>query len=387
MKKREVFYGITTNVVLLGLASLLTDMSGEIITAILPLFLTSIGASTIIIGLIGGLSKAGISISNVISGHLSDKKGKRKSFIISGYTFAVITKFLLALSTTWPMVLIFRPLERIGKGIRDPPRDALMAETTERRVHGKVFGVHKALDNLGAIMGALLAFVLLWKGLGFNTAILISAIIASIALIPLYFLKEIVKQRKRVTLKVRLKRLSPKFKKFLSIVVLFGIANFGYMFFLLKAQSEFNNYTTPLLLYLFFTVSYTIFAIPGGIFSDKIGRKKTLIIGYLLFALTCLGFAFISSTFNQFAFLFSAYGLSKALFEPNQRAFASDLASKELGTAMGTFHMAIGLAALPAGLIAGALWAFISPTATFLFGAAVAAIAAWFFIKDRKLNY
>lgn len=388
MKSKGIFYGITTNIVLLGLASLLTDASGEIITAILPLFLTSLGAGAIIIGLVAGISEAGISIFKVLSGWLSDKTGKRKPFIVFGYAFASFSKLFIALATTWPMILIFRPLERFGKGVRDPPRDALMAETTERAVHGKVFGVHKALDNTGAIIGAVLAFIFLqYLGFSFNISIFIAAIIAFTALIPLFFLKEQIKQRKRVTLKVGLRNLSPKFKKFLFIVTLFALGHFSYMFFLLKAEATFHNYTTPLLLYLFFIVPYTLFTIPGGMLSDKIGRKNILIIGYSLFVLTFLGFAFISSTFTQFAYLFALFGLAKALVEPNQRALAADLASKELGTSMGTFYMAIGLAALPASLIAGVLWEAFSPTATFLYGAIISAIAAWLFIKDRKINY
>ena len=135
--KKGFFYGITANILLLGLTSLLTDVSGEIITAVLPLFFTSLGAGAVLIGLLGGLSDAGISIFKVIAGHWSDKIGKRKPFVAFGYTFSALAKFLLASATSWPQAFIARPLERFGKGIRDPPRDALMAETTIKKVHGK----------------------------------------------------------------------------------------------------------------------------------------------------------------------------------------------------------------------------------------------------------
>jgi len=387
MKKQGIFYGITANVILLGLTSLLTDVSGEIITAILPLFLVSLGASAIVIGLVRGLSEAGISIFMVLSGHLSDKKGKRKPFIVFGYTFASFAKLLIAFSTTWPLVLIFRPLERLGKGIRDPPRDALIAETTMRKVHGKVFGVHKVLDNFGALIGAGLAFVFLkFLGLSFNLAIFISAIIAFTALIPLFFVKEQKRKPVKTPLRFGLKKLSKRFKKFLAVITLFSLGNFGYVFLILKANETFGNNTTPLLLYFFFTISYVIFTLPGGLLSDKIGRKKILVIGYSIYALTYLGFALVSSTFTQFVFLFALFGLAKGFVTSNQVAFASDLAEKELGTAIGTFHMLKGLAALPAGLIAGALWVYVSPSATFFYGTLISVAAALLFLTDNKLD-
>lgn len=385
--RKGVFYGITFNIILLGLASLLMDISGEIITAVLPLFLTSLGAGTIIIGLVGGLSDAGISVFKVLSGYWSDKYGKRKPFVVFGYAFSSLLRFFIAISTTWPLVLVFRPLERLGKGIRDPPRDALMAETTSKKVHGKVFGFHQALDNIGGIIGAVLAFLFIgYIGLNFNASIFIAAIIAFTSLIPLLFVKEIIKQRKKITLRVGIKNLSPRFKKFLGIVTIFALANFSYMFFLLKAQQVFNSYPITILLYLFYIVPYAIFTIPGGMLSDKIGRKNALMIGYAIFVLAFIGFATLSSTLIQFMLLFAIYGIGYAFVEPNQRAFASDLASKELGTALGTFYMAIGLAALPAGLIAGSLWRFISPNATFFFGAAVAFVALMALIFAKSLG-
>ncbi len=384
--EKSIFYGITVNVLLLGLTSLLMDVSGEIITAILPLFLASLGAGAVVIGLVGGISDSVVSIFKVLSGYWSDKTGKRKPFVLFGYTFSSLSRFFIAISTTWPMILFFRPMERLGKGVRDPPRDALLAETTMRKVHGRVFGFHQALDNAGAVIGSALAFIFLLIGLKFRLALMIAAIIAITSIIPLFAVKEKRKLVKKITLKVGLKGLSKRFKIFLIIVTLFALGNFSYMFFILKAQTVFNNLTTPLLLFFIHNIFYVVFTIPGGILSDKIGRKKVLIVGYFLFALAFLGFALISSTFTQFLIIFSLYGLAKALVESNQRALASDLASKELGTALGTFHMAIGLAALPAGLIAGALWESINTSAPFFYGAVVSFAAALWFYIDRKIK-
>jgi len=384
--KKSFLYGITTNVILLGLTSMFMDVSGEIITAILPLFLSSLGAGAIAIGFIGGISDSAVSIFKIISGYLSDKTGKRKPFVIFGYAFSSISRFFIAISSTWPMILVFRPLERLGKGIREPPRDALLAETTKREVHGKVFGIHQAFDTAGAVIGSILALVFIATGLHFRSALMIAAVIAIISVVPLIALKEKVKKSREITLKIGLKGLSKRFKTFLAIVTLFALGNFSYFFFILKAQEVFNSYTTSIMLFVIHNLFYVAFAIPGGVLSDKIGRKKVLTFGYFLFAITFLGFALISSTLTEFIIIFALYGISKALVESNQRALASDLASKDLGMAIGTFHMVIGLAALPAGLIAGALWGYVSPSSAFLYGAVVSTIAASWFLFDKRID-
>jgi len=386
--KNKFWYGISATVILLSVTSLLTDVSSEIIRAVLPLFLTALGAGGVAVGLIGGMSDTFASLFKVFSGYLSDKTGKRKPYIFSGYSMSSIAKLFISLSTSWIHVLIFQPIERIGKGVRDPPRDALLAETTPKAIHGKIFGFHRLLDTAGAFFGAALAFLFLWLlGLELRTIILIAAVVAFIALIPLMFIKEKKKKAEKISLKISLKTLPKNFRIFIFIVALFSLADFSYMFFVLKAAEAFPySKVIPVLMYVLFNFVYAVFALPSGMLSDKIGRKNTLVIGYLLFSATTLGFAFLQPSIFVYILLFATYGLSYAFIVGTERAFASDLVEKRFGTALGTFHTILGLAALPASLIAGILWQYVSPAATFLFATLVADIAAILFILNKKLK-
>ena len=293
---------------------------------------------------------------------------------------------LLAFSKTWPFALLFSSVERIGKGIRTAPRDAIIAESMPKK-HGKGFGIHRTLDTSGAILGALMVFLLFWFfGFGFKALILTAALISFISLIPLIWVKEKKKKPKKIALKIGLKKLPPKAKFFIVIASVFALANFSYMFFILRAQHFFKaelSIAVPILLYVLFNIFYAGFSIPFGALSDRIGKENVIIFGYLLFFATCSGFVFASSV-AMLVVLFILYGLSFAAIEGNQRALMSDLAPKNLeATALGTFHTSIGIIALPSSLIAGFLWN-INPQFTFAFGSAVALISAvLFYIVSR----
>ena len=373
------------NVILLGLVSFLNDLSSEMILPILPRFIIMLGGSSLAIGLIGGLMESISSILKVFCGYLSDRSGKRKVFVFSGYFTSSIFKLMLAFSKTWQHVLIFMSVERVGKGLRTAPRDAIIADSIVER--GKGFGIHRSLDTLGAIFGSILTFVLLWfLGFKLNLIILLAAIASFFSLIPLNFVKEVKGKKQNVSLNIGLKSLPKPLKFFILVSAVFALANFSYMFFILRAQEFFTGKLSvgvPLLLYVLFNIFYAVFAIPFGSLSDKIGRRRVIVFGYLLFSLVSLGFVFANSLI-AFVILFALYGLVYAIVDGNQRAFVSDLSSGKLrATVLGTFHTTIGLAALPASLIAGFLWQ-INPSITFIYGSGVSIVSVALFLSFKS---
>ena len=379
MKKR-FFHGLGVNVFLLGLVSLLTDLSSEMVLPILPMFITTLGGTAFAVGLIGGLGDSVASALKVLSGYWSDRYGVRKPFVFWGYALSAMAKLSLAFSTVWQHALISRSAERVGKGLREAPRDAIIADSAGSQIRGRAFGVHRAMDTTGAIGGSLLAFLLFWCfDLRFEVIILAGAVIAFVALIPFFRIAEVRREpQKDRGLGVSFKALPKKLRWFVLIAAIFALGNFTYMFFVLRAQDVFGEGASEksavgiaILLYALYNVVYAVISIPAGILSDRVGRGKVLTLGYLFFGLTCLGFAFLHST-AALVVLFVLYGLVYALVVGAERAFACDLAPEDCrGTALGTLHTFIGLVALPAGLIAGLLWEHIGSWATFIYGGAL----------------
>ena len=367
------------------MVSLLNDASSEIIQPILPLFLASLGAGGLAIGLIGGLAEGLPSLIKVLSGWWSDQLRRRMPLVAAGYAISAAGKLLLAFSSTWQQVFLLKTLERSGKGIRSAPRDAIIAESAPREGRGRGFGVHRALDSFGAVIGSIAAFLLWQGGLDFRSIFLGAGLLAFVALIPLVPVKESPRYPAGC-LRPGISDLSPALVPFVAIASLFALGNLSYMFFILRSAEFFAGsmaVAAPLLLYILFNMVYTLFSIPIGSWSDRVGRKRVLFIGYALFAIVCLGFALVSSTI-VLVLLFALYGLVFALVDGIERAFVSDLCRAEArGTGLGVYHGAVGTAAIASGLVAGALWQYLSPEATFLFGAAAAFVASVLLMRMR----
>ncbi len=368
------------NVWMMGWTSFFTDVSSEMIFPILPLFLTAVlNANMAIIGLIEGIAESISTILKVLSGWLADKYKKRKPLVMIGYAFSTVTKPLLALATHWTHVLAVRVADRVGKGIRTAPRDALVAASSEKSDRGKYFGIHRTLDTMGAVVGTLIAFFILQKYLGnaYRLIFWLSVIPGTIAILVLWKgVKEVPDAKIEKKYKISWKLINPELKRFMLVMVLFSLANFSYAFFLLRAKDiGFAIFMIPLL-YLVYNIVYAVFSIPMGKLSDKIGRKTMLVLGMLLFSLTSVGFAFYTNNASIW-FLFALYGLFMGVTDGVARAYVSDLSPEEhRGLALGTYHTLIGMAVLPASIIGGLLWQNINVQAPFIYAAIVSFVAA-----------
>jgi len=390
IKKLKLFEGLSINIFLLGLVSLFTDLSSQMVFPLLPLFLTSaLGAQAYIVGLVEGAAETTASLLRIVSGYLSDKTKKRKPFVFLGYSLSTITKPLFAFANVWSFVLFVRVIERIGKGIRTVPRDALVSESCDEAVRGKAFGLQRAMDGIGSMLGAVLAF-LLFPILGFRDTFLFAFLPGILAVVAIIFVKEkkvaVSELNTKITIKLSLRELSKDLRIFIFAASLFSFGHFGYAFLLLRAQDIGLSDTTAIFLYMLFYLAHSLFSVPSGILSDKIGRKKVLSMGYSLFIALAVGLYFARDIYSLLL-CFLAYGVFFAMIDGVQRAFVVDLSPKHLkATALGTFHAATGLVALPAAFVIGLIWERLSPEAAFLYGAffALAALIALLFVNEKN---
>ena len=391
MKSKQIF-GLNPNVFFLGLVSFLTDVSSEMIFTLLPLFLLNVlGVATTVIGLIEGVADATASLFRILSGWLSDRLGKRKGLTILGYGLSTAVKPLMYIASTWGMVLGVRFCDRMGKGVRTAPRDALVADSVTSGQRGKAFGLHSAMDTFGAMVGIISAAVVvfLWQGgrsLELSRAIyqqlvLIGIIPAVIALFIFFFIKEPERSpAPQSSIPIgRMRKLTfgldKRFWIFLGIIFLFTLGNSSDAFLILRAQNLGNPVLTILLMLVLFNFVYASLSTPAGILSDKLGRRRIILLGWLIYTLVYLGFAMASVSW-QVWLLFGFYGVYYGLAEGVARAFVADLVPEEKrGTAYGLFHGIVGVTLLPASLIAGYLWQVVNPAAPFFFGAIMAFLA------------
>ncbi len=369
------------NVFYVGLLSFFGGISQDIFVPILPLYLTNVlGFSREFIGLTEGVVTASASVFKIVSGFLVDKFQRKKPIIFAGYFLSMISRPLLGILTGGAAVLGLRLLDGIGKGAKDSPKDALIADSTEFGERGKGFGIARALDTMGSVVGPLLLFLILYllrnNDLKYHYILLLTAI-------PLFFTLGILITKVKETPAVREKEivgpgksLPGKFYLFLGIMVLFTIGNSSDAFLILRAQNVGVTLLAIPLVYALFNFFYASASIPLGSLSDKIGREKVILLGWASYALAYLGFALAAHTY-QIWLLFAFYGIYYATTEGVAKALVADIVGKDFrGRAYGIYNASIGVTALPASLIAGFLWDRYSPAAPFFFGSAIAALAA-----------
>lgn len=384
--RRKNSSGWGGNIIALGVVSFFTDVSSEMIFPILPIFLTSIlHASTEIVGLIEGIADSMSSIFDILVGYFSDKFRRRKDFVVAGYGLSSVVKIGFALSTQWWHVLIMRGLERIGKGLRTAPRDSIIAASVNEKTRGRAFGLHRAMDSAGAVVGPILAYLILrWLGESGSAyysvfyAAIIPAFIAVAVLI--FFVRE---PRKPAEIKRKhpfwdsLKRTSDRYKRFLAVSVLFSIAYFSFAFFIVRAVDIGVKPEDVLLMYVLYNIMYMLFSVPAGVLSDKIGRKPVIAGAFALYGLICLGFAFASSWWHA-AVLFAVYGVFVATDDSVNKAYVSDLEPDRIrGMAIGAYNTATAAAYLPASILVGVLWSTQGPVVGFGVAAAIAVVSAF----------
>lgn len=388
-KKFPVRSFLTHNIFALGLTSLFTDLSTEMSYAIIPVFLKEVlKAQPVFIGLIEAIAESTASLLKTFSGYISDRLKKRKLFILIGYSLSAIVKPLLALATQSWHVLVVRFADRFGKGIRTAPRDALIADSTKETYFGRAYGFHRAMDTMGAILGPLLAFIIL--SLSHQNYRLLFALTLIPGIIAILFVllgvKEITPQVKSV-FKFSYSNINPRLKSFFIIMIIFTLGNSSDAFLLLRARELGLSVSLIPILWLVFNISYFLWAYPAGVFSDMMGRKNTIIFGFLIYTITYTAMA-ANKSIMLLWFIFVMYGLYYGFTEGNLRAFVADLTSTEhRGTIFGIYHTLIGITLLPANIIMGFLWQKFGFSIALSIGATlsfVAAILLAIFIKTSK---
>jgi len=376
--KEKKVLGIERNIFFTGITSFLTDTTTKMIYAIMPLFLMSIGASKTEVSLIEGIAESTASILKALSGWWSDKIGKNKPFMVIGYGFTAILSPLFSIVTSPLQVLIIRFSERVGKGIRTAPRDSLVAGSSSDSEKGKNFGFHKAMDNSGSALGPLLAFLILSIFPGdYRKVFMFSILPGLLGLFTIiFFVKEAKKSKEALPKKIAFNDFSTKYYIFLGIAFIFTLGNSTDALLLVKANDIGIKALFIPLVYLIFNSVAVIFSVPMGVLSDKFGRERLIIFGYMLYSIIYFGFGRTNDKILVIL-LFALYGLYSAATDGVQKALVSDLVDKnKKGTGLGIYNSLIGITLLPASLIAGVLYDKVNNSAPFYFGSVMALFAA-----------
>jgi len=389
LKRGRRFLGFNRNILFTGLTSFLTDTSVKMVYSVMPMFLLSIGASKTSLSLIEGIAESTAALVKTLSGFWSDKIGRNKPFMLIGYGISALIIPLYSFVISPMQVLCLRFTERFGKGIRTAPRDSLIAGSVTNGETGKSFGLQKAMDNSGAIVGPLAAFALLIFFPGnYRLLFLLAGIPGILGIFVIVFgIKDAKKNKESLFKKFHFKDFPRKYYLFLIIIFIFTLGNSTDALLMVKANEVGVKVAFIPLVYLVTSVVSVLFAIPLGSLSDRIGKEKILIAGFLIYAIVYYGFGVTGSIVTIVA-LFALYGLYSAATDGIQKAFVSDMVDKnKQGTGLGIYNALLGITLLPASLIAGLLYDKVNSQVPFYFGAATALISAilmLFFAKDNK---
>jgi len=387
--------GLTRNVVILGFVSLLNDAASEMIYPLLPVFLTSVlGAGPAVLGMIEGVAESTASLLKLYSGYLSDRVKRRKGWVVAGYTISNIIRPLIALAGSWVQVLALRFSDRVGKGLRTSPRDAMIADSTPPEFRGMAYGFHRAMDHGGAIVGPLLAtgLLLLYHD-NISTVFLLSFVPGTLAVV---LLLAGLREREaapgsggsKLNVRSALTEMPGSFRKYLLIILLFTLGNSTDAFLLVRAQALGVPVALLPTIWVALHVVKMAFSIPGGMLSDRLGRKQVIVVGWVVYALVYWGFALASQQWHVWA-LFATYGIYFGLTEGVEKALVADLAPIHLrGSAFGLYHLTVGIGAFPASLIFGLVWERFGPSAAFGMGAVLALLSSVLLamLKVQKTN-
>jgi MFS family permease len=385
----KVFKDVPKNVKALGFVSLLNDAASEMIYPLLPIFLTSVlGVGAGVLGVIEGAAESTASLLKLFSGWISDKLKKRKALILFGYSLAALGRPVIAVSRYWWQVAIIRFVDRFGKGVRTSPRDALISLSTAEEAKGKAFSFHRAMDHAGAIIGPICAVILLRFGMSLKNLFAWALLPGVITiLIVFFFVKEKKTEAKEKNIEFKFSLLSKNFKVYLLILALFTLGNSSDAFLILRAKDAgISTSIIPVLWIVLHFVKMTT-SIPGGEWSDKAGRRKVIVSGWIVYALIYLGFGFSTRVFHIWG-LFALYGVYFGLTEGVEKAFVSDLVGDAFqGTAFGFYHLAVGITAFPSSVFFGLIWQGFGSLAAFSYGSALAGLASillLILVKEEK---
>ena len=386
--KTGAFAGLSPNVIRLGLISFFADVSSEMLYPLVPIFLTVVlGAPVAAVGFIEGVAESIASLLKTVSGRMSDLSGRRRPYITAGYTASAIAKPLLALAGGWPLVLLARAVDRFGKGLRSSPRDALIADSASAQCRGKAFGWHRGMDTLGAVVGPILALALV--SLTHDNLRLIFVLAFIPGIIGAGLTLAVRERRHQVPVDgagIRYWALPGAFRSYLIAWGIFAIANSSDVFLILKAKQVGYATTMVIVLYVLYNVVYALASPVLGSLSDRLGRKKVLVGGLIVFALVYLGFALASHPWQLWV-LFAVYGLYIAATEGVGKAFAVDLVPSGIrASAVGALGTVTGIAALVASSVAGLLWSTLGPWAAFGYGALGALMGAILISRVRTVG-